>query len=91
VVIRPAARGPTRRWPAAEDRARGQGSEQGVGLPGGPAPWLLVEAGRKRIGQRLPSPWTGALQASDRRMVFARCDQDVPRRVAVVSATAGPR
>ena len=52
---------------------------------------VVVEAARKRIGQRLPVTITGALQTPTGRMVFARCDHEDTRPAAEVRQPAGPR
>jgi len=68
----------------------GKEADQGVGyLEDGTM--VVVEAARKRIGQRLPVTVTGALQTSTGRMVFARCDPDVPKEGVAVRPTASPR
>ena len=68
----------------------GNEADQGVGyLEDGTM--VVVEAARKRIGQRLPVTITGALQTPTGRMVFARCDHEDPRPAAEVRQPAGPR
>jgi uncharacterized protein YacL len=68
----------------------GKEADQGVGyLEDGTM--VVVEAARKRIGQRLPVTVTGALQTPTGRMVFARCDPDGPRQRAVVQPAPDPR
>jgi uncharacterized protein YacL len=68
----------------------GKEADQGVGyLEDGTM--VVVEAARRRIGQRLPVTVTGALQTPTGRMVFARCDQEEPKEARAVQQPTGPR